>query len=271
VAEHPNLTTWIRRKYRDVTPEGSHATCFQKLNDAASEPMLLMEIVMPANSHPVSKPTSRRLLRLVGAVWFSALAVPLCFAQNAVPRDVPSGATAAAPAAVLDILVIQPFRLKAAYSYDWLESRPLVSEGLLVVLRVDPSYVVPRNTAEPVLYAGDRTVQRLNQGQLSGYVIGIIPGDVDLAAAPIWFGRPELPERVTPEVIQGERALADSAGIKPFSPDKIAGARLEAIDVDDLPALLRGPAADLVLKFSPDEKDLVNTWRLPTTGSAVPR
>lgn len=241
---------------------------------------------MPANSNPVLKPTSRRpgLFKLLGALWFSALAVPACFAQNAtaakpqaVPHDERSNATVgeeprpATPAAVIDILEIQPFRLGVGYHYDWLESRPFVSDGLLVVLRVDPNHVEPRDTAEPVLYAGDRTVQRLNQGNESGFVIGIIPGEIDLASAPIWFGRPELPERVTPDVIKEERALADSAGIKAFSPDKITGARRDPIEVDDLAALLRGAAADLVLKFSPDEKDLVETWRLPTTGSAVPR
>jgi hypothetical protein len=228
-----------------------------------------METLMPANSNPVRKPTSRRpeLVTLLGALWFSALAVPVCFGQNATaakPQAVP-------PAAVIDIIVIQPFRLKVGYHFNWLKSRPFVSDGLLVVLRVDPNLVVPRETAEPVLYAGDRTVQRLNHGHLSGYVIGIIPGELDLAAEPIWFGRPELPERVTPEVIKGERTLADSAGIKPFSPDKIAGVLREAIEADDLAALLRGPAADFVLQYSPDEKDLAEAWRLPTTGPKVSR
>jgi hypothetical protein len=241
---------------------------------------------MPLSSNPVPKTTSRRpeLFRLLGALWISALAVPVCFGQNAtaakpqgVPADVRSAATAedrhlpATPAAVLDILVIQPFRLREGYQFDWLQSRPFVSDGLLVVLKVDPKHVLPRDAAEPVLYAGDRTVQRLNHGNGSGYVIGIIPGDIDLAAEPIWFGRPGLPGRVTPEVLREERALADSAGIKPFSPDKIAAARLEAIEAEDLAALLRGPAADLVLKFAPDEKHLAETWRLPTLGSVRPR
>lgn len=240
-----------------------------------------------AKSNPILKPTSRRLklITLLGALWFSSLAaVSACHGQNApaakpqaVPRDAVSDAAVgeyrvpATPSAVIDIVEIQPFRLKAGYRYDWLQNRPLVSAGLLVVLRVDPKYVSPRATAEPVLYAGDQTVQRLNQGHRSGHVIGIIPGEVDLASAPIWFGRPELPERVTPQIIRAERALADKAGIKPFSPDKIKGARRDAIDVGDLAALLRGRAADLVLKYSPDEKDLAETWRLPSAGASVPR
>ncbi|HEX9985430.1 MAG TPA: hypothetical protein VGF69_19390 [Thermoanaerobaculia bacterium] len=242
---------------------------------------------MQANSNPVPKAPSRRrpeLFALLGAFWFTALAAPVCFAQNAtapkpqgVPLDVRSAASVtdrrvpATPAGVLDIVVIQPFRLRAGYHFNWLQSRPFVTEGLLVVLRVDPSHVVPRDAAERILYAGGGTVQRLNHGNGSGYVIGIIPGDVDLASEPIWFGRPGLPGHVTPEIIEAERTLAESAGIKPFSPDRIAAARLEPIEVEDLAALLRGPAADFVLKFSPDEKYLAERWRLPILGSVRPR
>lgn len=216
---------------------------------------------MSANRNRVSK-----LFTCLGAFWLIALAVPASEGQ-----DVPQAKPQAAPAAVIDILEIQPFKLREGYQYDWLQSRPVVSDGLLVVLKVDPSQVVPRNAAELVLYAGDRTVQRLNQGDRSGYVIAIIPGDLDLASEPIWFGRPELPERVTPDVIREERKLADSAGIKAFGADKVKGALRDAIEVEDLAALLRGPAADLVLKYSPDEKDLAETWRLPATGSTRPR
>jgi hypothetical protein len=242
---------------------------------------------MPAKSNPVLKPTSRRLklTKLLGALWFSSLAAgSACYGQNATAAkpqavlgdarsdaSVEEGRVLATPSAVIDIGEIQPFRLKAGYRYDWLQSRPIVSAGLLVVLRVDPKHVLPRDTAEPVLYAGNQTVQRLNQGHRSGHVIGIIPGDVDLASAPIWFGRPQLPERVTPAIIRAERALADKAGIRPFSPDKINSVRREAIEVEDLAALLRGRAADLVLKYSPDEKHLAETWRLPSAGSVVPR
>jgi hypothetical protein len=241
---------------------------------------------MPPQSNSAPKPTARRLgpIKLLGALWFSLFAAVLtCYGQNATAAkpqavpSVPSDATAgesrvpATPSGVIDIVEIQPFRLKAGYRNDWLQNRPIVNGGLLVVLRVDPKYVLPRDTAEPVLYAGDRTVQRLNQGYRSGHVIGIIQGEVNLASAPIWFGRPQLPERVTPEIIKAERTLADRAGIRAFGPDKIKGARRDAIQADDFAALLRERVADLVLKYSPDEKDLAETWRLPSTGSAVSR
>jgi hypothetical protein len=221
---------------------------------------------MPAQRNRVLPPTpSRRLelFTLFAAFCFTALAVPAAHAQNATPATL---RVQVAPAPVLDVLEIQPFRLKEGFDYDWLKSRPFVSDGLLVVLRVDPSLVVPRDTAERVLYAGDRTVQRLNRGHVSGFVIGIIPGDLDLTAEPIWFGRPQLPGRVTPEVIQQERTLADSVGIKPFSAEKIEAARRDGVEAEDLAALLRGPGADLVLKYAPDEKDLAESWRLPVAG-----
>ena len=216
---------------------------------------------MPMNRIRVSK-----FFPGLGVLWLLALAVPASFGQNAPPTK-----AQITPAAAIDIVEIQPFRLKEGYQYDWLESRPIVSDGLLVVLKVDPSLVVPRNAAEPVLYAGDRTVQRLNQGDGSGFVVGIIPGDVDLAAEPIWFGHPELPERVTPEAIKEQRSLADSAGIKAFDPEKVKSALRDVIEAENLAELLRGPAADLVLKYSPDEKELAETWRLPATGSTRPR
>src|SRR5689334_1518734 len=118
---------------------------------------------MPAQSNPAPKPTSRclGLIKVLGALWFSSFAAVLaCYGQNAaaakpqaVSRDVLRDTSVgevpvpAAPAAVLDIVEIQPFRLKAGYRFDWLQDRPLVNAGLLVVLRVDPKYVVPRDAA----------------------------------------------------------------------------------------------------------------------------
>jgi hypothetical protein len=234
---------------------------------------------MPAKSNPILKPTSHRLkltkwLGTLGLI--SLVAVSAGHGQNATAaksQTAPGAAVgkASGPSAVLAIVEIHPFGLRDGYRYNWLASQPVVTSGLVVVLRVDPEYVVPRNAAEPVLYAGDRTVQRLNQGERSGYVIGIIPGEPDLAAGPIWFGRPELPERVTPEILAEERALAESAGIGAFSPDEIERAWRGDLEAEDLAELLRGPVADLVLKYSPDEKGLAETWRLPSTGSADQR
>lgn len=213
---------------------------------------------MPVRNDSHSKLTSR------GLRWLSALGLVLFGAAAAHGQTAPVPKT---PAAALEVIEIHPFKLREGYRSDWLASRPSVSDGLLVVLKVGPEYVVPRNAAEPVLYAGDVTVQRLSQGDRSGYVIGIVPGKVSLENALVFFGRPELPERVDAEIVAREREIALASGIKPFTREQVERALGEEVNVHDLSALLRGPAADLVTKYSPDEKDLAETWRLPSAGS----
>ena len=185
----------------------------------------------------------------------------LVAATASIATELPSEPTFPAP--VAELVVARPFTLATGYTYDWSEDRPIVSSGVLVVLKVDPDLVLPRNAAEPVLYAGDRTVQRLNQGYESGHLIAIIPGEVDLTRTPIWFGRPELPERVSAEMIKAEQALAARAEIQPISAEKVRFATRDSLEVSDLYTLLREHAADLVLEYSPQESDLAKTWRLP--------
>lgn len=196
----------------------------------------------------------RRLL-FINVLAFSSLA-----ASAAEPPDINKLVT---PAAVVDVVHIQPFILKEGYNHDWRQERPFVQSGTLVVFSVNPDYVYPRNAAEPVLYAGSQTAQRLNHGYESGYVVAIIPGEVDLAREPAWFGSRELPERVNAETITLERAHAEKAGIKPFDAEKIQSVTRERLETNDLAALLREHVAELLLKFSPQEKALAETWRLP--------
>ena len=170
------------------------------------------------------------------------------------------------PAAVDDLVYARPFTLSNGYKYDWSKERPTVTTGTLLVLKVNPDLVVPRQTAEPVLYVGNQTAQRLNHGHESGHVIAIVPGEVDLAQSPIWFGGPELPERVDANMAQAERSLADAANITPFAAEKVQAAAAkggERLEVFDLYTLLRDHIAELVLEYSPQETHLAETWRLP--------
>lgn len=170
---------------------------------------------------------------------------------------------ARSPFAVSEIVAVHPFTLREAYQYDWSADRRIVQSGLIIVLKADSQFLMPRDGLEPVLYAGDRTVQRLNHGAGSGHLIAIIPGEIDLADAPIWFGRPELPERVSKEMVRSERSLADKAGIKPFTAQKVRSVTRPRIEAADLAALLRDRVADLVIQYAPDERRLAETWRLP--------
>jgi hypothetical protein len=189
----------------------------------------------------------------------SLLVLPACAVGQSIGRP----AIPPRPAAVRNILYVQRFTLAKPYTYDWSKERLLVSSGLLVVLEVDPALVVRRDSLEPVLYAGDVPVQRLNHGDESGRVIGIIPGSPDLSTTPIWFGAPGLPGRVTADMARSERARAERADVRPFSAEKIAGVSHPPATATDLTALLRDVAAQLVLQYSPQEKQLADQWRLP--------
>jgi hypothetical protein len=173
-------------------------------------------------------------------------------------------AAPATPAAVKGILAARRFTLGTPFAYTWTKEHIMVSSGTLVVLEVDSALVVPRDTLEPVLYAGNVPVMRLNHGHKSGRVVGIIPGNVDLATTPIWFGAPQLPGRVTTAMADAERARAEKAGaLRTFGRAPIVGLDQSTAASEDLAALLRTVAADLVLTYSPQEKDLVDSWRLP--------
>lgn len=187
--------------------------------------------------------------------------VPGLCQPNARSSDVTVPAT---PAAVKGVLAVRRFTLATPYEYTWSSAPRMVASGSLVVLEVNPAYVVPRNTLEPVLFAGNVAIHRLNQGDKSGRVIGIVPGDIDLSTVSIWFGTPQLPERLTPALIESERALAQKAGIRAFGQAKIAAVTRPRAAAQDLAALLRTTGAELVLQYSPQEKALADSWRLPT-------
>ena len=206
---------------------------------------------------------------LAAAFAVSLVVMPAVVASQTVSRG-DQIAIPSTPAPVKDILYARRFTLETPYKYTWSKERPMVSTGVLVVLEVDPALVVPRNELEPVLYAGNVPVQRLNYGHPSGRVIGIIPGNIDLTTAPIWFGSPELPERVTESIVRAERARAERVGVRAFPQAKISAVERPVAAAKDLAALLRDVAADLVYQYSPQEKELAESWRLPVA-KAPPR
>lgn len=172
-------------------------------------------------------------------------------------------AAVATPSAVIDVVYVQSFSLRKGYTHFWREEKPFVKTGTLAVFKVNPGLVYPRNAAEPVLYVGNQTAERLNFGNDSGYVVAIIPGEIDLSKSRAWFGRSELPERVNEKIIGIETELADREKIQPLNPDTVHKVTQQYLNVPDLEALLRDHAAELVLKYSPSEKALAEAWRLP--------
>jgi len=185
-----------------------------------------------------------------------SLMVLLAAFSAAVPAGPPE--VPPTPAAVDGILLAQSFILDEPYEHSWQAERPMVASGMLLVLEVNPDLVLPRQTLEPVLYVGDVTAERVNNGYPSGKVVAIVPGPVNLTSAPIWFGDPALPEQVTTAIIGTQRALAGEAGIRPFTAGTVSAAfhaggnEMKAADYD----ALRRRAAELIQQYAAGEEEL---------------
>jgi len=177
------------------------------------------------------------------------------------------------PAAVTDLAYARSFTLEKSFKFIWCRETQHISTGMLLVVKVDKALVFPRAVAMPVLYVGDRTAQRINSGHKSGWVIAIVPGEVDLTQQPIWFGTPDLPSRVDANKAISERTLALEAGIRPFSKEKVKAAQAEGgerLALTDMSTMLRDQVSELILKYCPDEKHLADEFRVPVIAKRKP-
>ena len=174
---------------------------------------------------------------------------------------------------VQGLLFARPFVLEKSYRHNWRLERPQVKSGLLLVLEVDEVFSVPRNTLESVLYIGDEVAERLNWGTGSGRVVAICPAALgadglpalDLLSALMWYGSPELPERVDAARVQSEWAAASAAGLVPLASEQLQIAREAGgalLQLADRTALER-EAARLVLRFASPERDLAEGFLTP--------
>jgi hypothetical protein len=186
-----------------------------------------------------------------------------CITTGVAIADDEVPAVPATPAAVTELVSAQPFTLQTPAKHLWRAENVTYSSGYLLVLKVDPALVFPRQTAEPVLFVGHQTAERVNFGHESGHVIAIVPGVIDdpkhpdyidLGKTLIWFGTPQLPEQVDADVIKQELALAKRAGIKPL----LTPRQSQKVKVSDK-AELYGSAAALIQRYSPQEQELVRT------------
>ncbi|MBI4882164.1 MAG: hypothetical protein HY812_21260 [Planctomycetes bacterium] len=203
----------------------------------------------------------------MGKIGLAALfASVLATGVTAFVRMSQDGAPPPVPADVMQrsvrLLLAQRFTLDEAYVHWWRKEQPRVAAGWLLVLEVDKDLVYPRQMKEPVLYAGRETAERVNFGHESGRVIALVPGDVDLARAPLFFGQAALPEEVDAAWIEAELAAALRAGATPPSQAEIEAAQIEPLHLaDQYNLFLR--AADLIEEHSPQEADLVSGLRAP--------
>lgn len=181
-------------------------------------------------------------------------------------------AAGAAPTVVVDqprpvneVVLARPFILEQPFEFDWRAERPLVKSGWIIVVAVDKALVAPRQLAEPVLYVGGQTAERLNLGHGSGRLVVIVPAPLDEAGAvrsivsaqPTFFGAAMLPEQVDAATIAREIGAAKAAGVATITAEAEAVARVRGGDllrVHDRAALLAA-TAPVVRTFAPDEQD----------------
>ena len=176
-----------------------------------------------------------------------------------------------APVELLDAI---PFLLDEPVPHTWRREAPLYDAGYLLVLHADPELVRPRQTYDAVLYVGAQTAARCNAGTTTGNLVVIVPAPrgangtvaLDPWSVPIWFGPPELPERVDAARIQRELASARQSGVGPASASLPRRAQTPATtayaqDRADLDFFV----ADLIETYSADEVDLVRGLRVPVT------
>ena len=207
----------------------------------------------------------------------ASIAASFRWGEDAAPPPLP--ATPVVQQAQL--LYAQPYLLDEGYTHWWRAEHPTVDAGWLLVLAVEADLVHPRQGYQPVLYVGDQTAERVNVGFVPGelppgakaQVVALVPaprnaqGDValDLSRSLIWFGTPALPEEVDAAQIVTEQALALSRGIAPPRAGAVRAAVHEgggAIYLPDYQSLMHH-SAELILRYSPGERDLVEGLTAP--------
>ncbi len=165
----------------------------------------------PRDPAPFKRLAPRWLLLAAACALLAAAAMP------AVPET---------PARAGTLILAQSFTLEEGFPFQWSAEQAIVHEGTILVLEVDPALIFPRNAAEPVLYVGHHVARRISQGDASGRLVAFVPARVDLERERIWFGSPELPERVDSRLARREASRAVAAGIVPFSAAAIRSATL---------------------------------------------
>lgn len=181
----------------------------------------------------------------------------------------------------VELVAARPFVLDQAFVHKWRQERPSFQGGYLLVLRADAEFLRPRQGLEPVLYVGAETAQRLNNPVDSGYLICLVPAAlspagqvaIDPTQGPIWFGNPELPERIDATRARQELQQALALGVAPkvklvssFSASGLQGKQLANATVymrdrDELDLVI----ADLIEAYSPGEVERITSLRMPRT------
>lgn len=229
----------------------------------------------PPSATPVGAPSrSRKLLLPLAIAGFAAAVVAVLLVQNRGPEPTqasPSQDTTANAAAPLTqprrrtqlaLLHAERFKVQKPYQHLWRADRPWVDSGWILVLQTDPELLRPRQVKESVLYVGAQTAERINHGT-SGRVVVLVPGDQVLASAPIFLGEAALPEELLQTHIDAQLAAAVAAGAIPTPAETVQQVTVPGKPAFETDYELRQRAIDLVEIHSPQEKALIEGWRVP--------
>jgi hypothetical protein len=165
---------------------------------------------------------------------------------------------------VSELALARPFTLSQPAPFRWAKEHPPYAAGWLVVIKVDPELIRPRQIGVPVLYAGSTPIELLNDGYPSGMAIGLVPETVDLEHAPLFFGPTTLPERVDASYGSQVLAAATARGFAAPSAAEWAAARKTGgppVHLDDR-GDIQHQAADLIDAYAPSEHERAEQYRL---------
>ena len=225
----------------------------------------------PRQSHQLDM--QRRSLPLTLAGLLIAATAFTAWYSNRPALGVPRTSQPDRQSSVLEVLYARPFVLDRPYTHWYRLERPQVRAGWILVLRVDPELARPRQSADPVLYAGAQTLERWNTAQPDGFLVATLPAPLgsdgeplnEWSTAPIWFGRPQLPERVDATRIAAELARARAQGIAALPESLIhearaaAGPSLHLSSREELQPII----AELIERYSPSERECIDGLRVP--------
>jgi hypothetical protein len=217
-------------------------------------------------------------IHLLALGGLAAVLAPLAIRSAVGGPSIQSPAIAPLPKepalAPVELVAAQPFVLDEPFTHYWRKEQPDVRSGYLLVLHADPDLIRPRQTFEPVLYVGEQTAERCNTGAVSGHLVCVVPAETDASGrvlldptkVPIWFGAPDLPERIDGQAIRTALAQARTKGVGPVRVAQTmrafaSASTLHARDRSELELAI----ADLIEVYSPTEEALVEGLRVPVT------
>ena len=165
------------------------------------------------------------------------------------------------------LVAAAPFETAKPWTHLWQVEQPLVSRGWLCVVEADPALCAPKQTAEAVLVAGARIVERVNHGSL-GRTIVLVP-EVDGAGvealAEWWWAPPALPEQLDQAAVAAARAKLPAGGVHRVTAEELAAALAAgggAIAVADESELHRVAAA-WILEHAPEDHETAQGLLVP--------